>query len=63
MDPGEERRAGEPTALPTCQRDLMIFHRWGLGGLRGEEQADCLIHQSTDPALLGRMYPGWGPVH
>jgi len=37
--------------------------RWGLGGLRGEEQADCLIHQSTDPALLGRMYPGWGPVH
>jgi len=37
--------------------------RWGLGGLTGGEQADCLIHQSTDPALLGRMWPGWGPAH
>jgi len=37
--------------------------RWGVGGLTGGEQADCLIHQSTDHALLGRMWPGWGPVH
>merc|ERR1711974_208929 len=35
--------------------------RWGLGGLTGGEQADCLIRQSTDPALLGRMFPGWSP--
>ena len=36
--------------------------RWGEAGLTPGDQADCLIDQSTDPVLLGRMWPGWGPV-
>jgi len=35
---------------------------WGAeGGLTASEQVDCLIHQSTDPNLLGRMWLGWAP--
>jgi len=31
-------------------------------GLSAAQQADCLIHQATDPALLGRMWSGWQPT-
>ena len=36
---------------------------WGDStGLSAAQQADCLIHQATDTALLGRMWIGWQPT-
>jgi len=31
------------------------------GVLTPEQQADCLIRQATDPAVLGRAWEGWAP--
>ena len=42
-----------------CRREGGLYPP---GGLTPGQQADCLIHQSMDPKLLGRMWPGWAPV-
>ena len=51
----EGRRLGQPGRRAEAQ--------WPAEeGLTAAEQADCLIDQATDPALLGRMWKGWQPT-